>query len=117
MDLITIASQLGTEEQCWAFIERMRWPDGVRCPICGCDKISKFQVKETTRKVKRANGVIDDKVPVPARNLYQCMEQTCKRQFAATTDTLLHDTHLPLQKWFFAIALMVNAKKDYPHAR
>jgi hypothetical protein len=110
MDLITIATQLGTEEQCLAFIERMRWPEGVRCPICGCDKVSKFHVKESTRKAKRADGTIEI-VSVPARHLYECMEQTCKQQFAATTGTLFHDTHLPLQKWFFAIALMVNAKK------
>ena len=49
-----IATQLGTEEQCLDFIERMRWPEGVRCPICGCNNVSKFMVKESTRKVKRA---------------------------------------------------------------
>jgi hypothetical protein len=31
--------------------------------------------------------------------------------FSATTGTLFHDSHLPLQKWFMAITLMVEAKK------
>ena len=30
----------------------------------------------------------------------QCLEKTCRYQFAATTGTIFHDTHLPLQKWF-----------------
>ncbi len=100
MDLIAIATQLGTDEQCLAFIETMRWENGVRCVKCDSDRISKF----TTKEGKRKSGRI-----IPARHLYECL--VCGEQFAATTGTLFHDTHLPLQKWFFAVALMVNAKK------
>ena len=35
----------------------------------------------------------------------------CKFQFSATTGTIFNDTHLDLEKWFMAVALMVNAKK------
>src|SRR5260370_33897693 len=97
MDLVAIATQFGTDEQCLAFIEKMRWEDGVRCVKCESGRISKFTVKETTRKVKRASGAVEV-VPVPARHLYECL--TCGEQFAATTGTLFHDTHLPLQQWF-----------------
>ena len=31
--------------------------------------------------------------------------------FSATTGTLFHDSHLPLQKWFMAMAIMGEAKK------
>jgi transposase-like protein len=41
--------------------------------------------------------------------LYQCLE--CKAQFSATSGTLFNDSHLPLVKWFLAVALMCNAKK------
>jgi transposase-like protein len=44
----------------------------------------------------------------PAR-LFERAE--CKLHFSATTGTLFHDSHLPLQKWFMAITLMVEAKK------
>jgi hypothetical protein len=31
--------------------------------------------------------------------------------FSVTVDTIFHHTHLPLQKWFLAISLVLNAKK------
>ena len=46
---------------------------------------------------------------VPARILYVCLD--CKKQFSVTEGTIFNDTHLPLEKWFHAMALMVNAKK------
>jgi transposase-like protein len=48
-------------------------------------------------------------VAAPARRVYQCVE--CSQQFTVTTGTALHDTHLPLVKWFYAVALMLNAKR------
>jgi hypothetical protein len=35
----------------------------------------------------------------------------CKLHFSATTGTLFHDSHLPLQKWFMMMALMGEANK------
>jgi hypothetical protein len=43
--------------------------------------------------------------------VYQCLEKTCKQQFSATSGTIFHDSHLPLRKWFMAIALVIDAKK------
>ena len=92
-----------------AHLEELRWPEGVRCLACESERISKFQTKESTRKrfSKRLGKEVE--VRVPARHLYQCLE--CGRQFSATLGTLFNDTHLPLRKWFLAIALMCNAKK------
>jgi hypothetical protein len=107
MDLIAIATEFGTPEACFDFLEKMRWPEGVRClrvdadgVACESDKISKIVTKESVRKNGRK---------IPARHLYQCL--TCGHQFTPTTGTLFNDTHLPIQKWFFAVALMTNAKK------
>jgi hypothetical protein len=98
MNLIDVAKELATDEQCLAFLEKMRWPDGiVRCPTCGNDKISKI-TRKTASKNKRAQ-------------IYQCLETTCKQQFSATNGSIYHDSHLPLDKWFMAIALIVDAKK------
>jgi hypothetical protein len=47
--------------------------------------------------------------PVPARILYVCRE--CKRQFSVGEGTIFNDTHLPIEKWFMAVALVINAKK------
>ena len=98
MNLIDVTRELATEEDCLAFIEKMRWPDGVvRCPTCGNDKISR-----TTRKTASKNK---------RTKLYQCLEKTCKQQFSATSGTIFNDSHLPLTKWFMAIAIMMDAKK------
>jgi transposase-like protein len=76
----------------------MRWPDGIRCPVCGCNRISKI-TRKTASKNKRTR-------------IYQCLEETCKQQFSATSGTIFNDSHLPLTKWFMALALIVDAKKS-----
>ncbi|MGC2162643.1 MAG: IS1595 family transposase [Silvibacterium sp.] len=97
MNLIDVTSQFATDEQCLAYLEQIRWPDGVRCPVCGNDKISRITRKSTTKNVRKS--------------LYQCLEPTCKGQFSATSGTIFNDSHLPLNKWFMALALVVDAKK------
>jgi hypothetical protein len=41
--------------------------------------------------------------------IYQCL--ACGKQFSATSGTIFNDSHLPLTKWFMAIALICEAKK------
>src|SRR5262245_41248718 len=108
--LIEVQKAFGTDEQCQAYLEAARWPEGVRCLKCGGDKVSKFTTNETTReRVNRKGKTIV--VRVPARRLYECLNPACGYQFSATTGTLFNDTHLPLTKWFLAVAIMCNAKK------
>src|SRR5437762_1370794 len=97
MKLIEVGRAFATDEQCLAYLENRRWPNGVRCIVCGSDKISRI-TRESKSKNKRAQ-------------LYQCLEPTCKQQFSATTGTIFHDSHLPLHKWFLAVAFMTQAKK------
>jgi transposase-like protein len=100
MNLIDVSRELATDEQCLNFLKKQRWPDGiVRCPACGHDQISRVQRKvSATTKNKRAQ-------------VYQCLEKTCKQQFSATNGSIFHDSHLPLHKWFMAVAIIVDAKK------
>jgi transposase-like protein len=98
MNLIDVTRELATDEECYAFLEKMRWPDGtVRCPTCGNDKISRI-TRKTPSKNKRAQ-------------IYQCLEKTCKQQFSVTSGTIFNDSHLPLRTWFMAITLVMDAKK------
>jgi transposase-like protein len=98
MNLIDVTQQFRTDDDCLAYLESMRWPDGIRCPVCGCDRISKI-----TRKPGGDNK---------RTRIYQCLEATCKQQFSATAGTIFNDSHLPLTKWFMALALIVDAKKS-----
>jgi transposase-like protein len=106
MNLIDVAEQFATEEACLDYLENMRWPDGVTCLRCGGRHISKIVAKGRERTTK--SGAVKRS---PTRYLYECLDPKCGHQFTATTGTIFHDTHLPLEKWFLAVALMVNAKK------
>lgn len=87
MNLVELMEQFPNEEQCRKALEILRWPDGVRCPRCDSDKISR----------------------VYERNQYDC--DSCRYQFSITSGTMLHDTHLPLVKWFIATYLITESKK------
>jgi transposase-like protein len=105
MNLIDVIKTLQTEEQCLDFLERRRWPNGVRCPQCGNDKVSRI-----TRTVDLTKSRTEKKQNKRTR-LYACLETTCKYRFTPTVGTMFHDSHLPLTKWFAAVALIVHAKK------
>lgn len=87
MDLMKLFERFGSEEKCRAYLEGLRWPDGVQCTRCQSEKIS--------RNYKRKQFVCD----------------SCNYQFSVTAGTIFHDSHLPLPKWFAAIYLMCEAKK------
>jgi transposase-like protein len=94
MNLYSLARQFPTEESALAHLVKVRWPSGVRCVACDHDKCWPIESTGKTGKPRR---------------VFQCAK--CKLQFSATQGTLFHDSHLPLTKWFAAIALMADAKK------
>jgi transposase-like protein len=81
------------EEKCRAYLEGLRWPDGVRCPRCGSDKISRIKT----------------------RDQLDC--DSCRYRFSVTAGTVFHDTHLPLWKWFVAVNLIVESEGDVSASR
>src|SRR5579862_524766 len=106
--LIDVAKKFATPEACNDFLEALRWPNGVECVHCQSKRVSKYVKQESTRQRLNTEGVMQTKT-VPARILYVCLD--CKKQFSVGEGTLFNDTHLSLDKWFMAAALMVNAKK------
>lgn len=98
MRLIDIQKEFNTEDKCLDYLEAMRWPSGVCCIECGSTNVSRI-TREAKSKNKRTR-------------LYQCLEKQCGHQFSPTAGTIFHDSHLPLEKWFMAIALICEAKKS-----
>jgi transposase-like protein len=94
MNLYSLAKKFPNEDAALLHLIKTRWPHGVRCVACDHDKCWLVEAKGTTGK---------------PRKLFQCAE--CGYQFSATANTLFHDSHLPLTKWFAALSLMVEAKK------
>ena len=109
MNLIDVAKEFGTPEACNDFLEKMRWPEGPECVHCASKAVTKY-IKNAGQRL-RINPKTGEKElkPVPARILYVC--RSCKKQFSVTEGTIFSDTHLALEKWYMATALMVNAKK------
>ena len=98
MNIREAHEKFATDEQCLQYIGKMRWPDGiVRCPECGAK-----EVKRVERSAESKNR---------RKWFYLCLEKTCHNQFTPTSDTIFHDTHLPLIVWFQAITIILNAEK------
>jgi len=117
MSLINVAKTYHSKETCWDKLEKMRWPNGVCCIKCGVTgedekgkpRIMKFTTSESTReRVSKKTGKVRT-VSIPARRLYECKE--CGYQFSVTEGTVFHRSHISLEKWFAAIALILEAKK------
>lgn len=70
------------------YIESRKWPDGVICPGC------KNKDKIATRK----NGY------------YRC--NSCRLDFTVRTGTILGRSHIPLQKWLYAMYIILTSRKD-----
>jgi len=108
MNLIDVTREFKNDDDCLAYMESMRWPDGIRCPTCGNDGISKIERKGGI--VTRGKNKGMERKNKRTR-IYQCLEPTCKQQFSATSGTIFNDSHLPLPTWFMALAIIVDAKK------
>jgi hypothetical protein len=76
----------GDEEACLAYLDRLRWPDGFRCPACGSQDAWKTR-----------------------RGLWLCAG--CRHQASVTAGTIFAGTRTPLAAWFAAIWQLVAAKQ------
>jgi len=85
--LLELCQRFRTREDCLKFLEKLRWPDGPVCPKCESTSISRLR----------------------KRDFFDC--NRCYHQFSVTSGTIMHRSHLPLQKWILATALICNAKK------
>lgn len=77
-----------TVDACRDRLVSVRWPDGVRCPLCGETAIS-----ELTK-----------------RRLFRCC--FCRVQFSATSGTLLHNTHVPALLWFLGAEMLIELMRS-----
>ncbi|MFC2041381.1 IS1595 family transposase [Chloroflexota bacterium] len=87
INLVTLVERYGNEDKCRAYLEELRFPNGVACPRCGSMSISRVQKPR----------------------VFDC--NSCRYQFSVTAGTIFHDSHLPLWKWFLTAYMMSEAKK------
>ena len=77
--------RFSTEESCRAYLVKLRWPDGFRCPHCQ-----------------------GSKAIIVRATLFQCC--ACRRQTSATAGTIFQDTRKPLVMWYRAMWYVTSQK-------
>ncbi len=82
--LTELEANFSTEAACRAYLARLRWPTGFRCPRCGSAKAW------------------------PVRELWQCAGCGC--QTSVTAGTIFQDTRIPLPVWFRAMWWVTTQK-------
>jgi transposase-like protein len=87
MTLPELVRLFDTDEKCREILTKLRWPLGVECPRCK----------------SKSNTYIQP------RKVFQCGE--CDYQYSVLVGTVFNDSHLPLDKWFYAVLLLVESRK------
>lgn len=83
------------EEACKTYLQARRWPEGVRCPRCGSDKV--HPVKSMPFKWQ----------------CYGCSPASGYR-FSVIAGTIFENTNKPLRDWFRVVHYMLSSKKGMP---
>ncbi len=73
------------DASCTAYLARLRWPEGFRCPVCGGDRAWQTSTQH-----------------------WKCVG--CGRKTSVTAGTIFHRTRTPLSTWFVAIWLVTSQK-------
>ena len=69
------------------FAESLRWPNVVVCPFCESGRTSRQK----------------------AYQYHQCKD--CRKKFTVRTDTVFERSHIPLNKWLYAMYILQTARK------
>ncbi len=89
MTILDIQNVFDTDSKCREVLCRLRWPKGPECPRCKGPAVELATDKQ----------------------LFYCKD--CDYQFTVTAGTIFNDSHLPLNTWFMAVLLLVEARKGF----
>lgn len=88
MNIISVYKQFPSQEACIKHLEAVRWHGKPMCPYCTSDRVSRL----------------------PKQGRLHC--NACNTSFSVLVRTIFHKTKIDLQRWFLAIAMVMNAKKS-----
>src|SRR5216683_5589467 len=92
ISLADLIKKFGDENTCRVYLRDCRWPNGVRCPRCGNEKV--YTLKQPFK--------------------WQCQSAKCGKKgyrFSVTSGTIFENTKYPLATWFQVAYLMTQSKK------
>lgn len=75
-------------ENCKRFMVELRWPDGVRCPQCGSEKVTYLE----------------------KARVWKCYSKHDRPKFSLKTGTVFEDSPLGLDKWLPVMWMLVNCR-------
>ena len=87
MNLIEITQKFPTELDCVIHAEKIRYGKKAKCAYCDSTNLSKRNTD------------------------YRYLCKDCKKSSSVTVNTPIQGTRVPLQTWFFALAVITDAKK------
>ncbi|MBC9035153.1 IS1595 family transposase [Sphingomonas sp. JC676] len=93
-----IARYLTDEAAAQDALSKLRWPNGVQCPLCvGGKKVYETSYTTTARGKETV------------RKQWKC--GACRKKFSVTSRSIFEGSHIPVGKWIYAIFLMCSSKK------
>lgn len=98
IDLNQIAKRFHEDDAARAYLESLRWPNGVVCPHCGQKGAYHLEARPDSKKPGR-------------KGLWKCKDPDCGSQFTVTVGTIFEDSHIALSKWLLAFHLLSSSKK------
>jgi transposase-like protein len=105
ISLQQIHRQFDTQDKCMALLVNLRWPDGVKCPRCGTDKVFKIKHRAWNWVCKSGAETVDKQTGEV---------KICKKQgyrFSPLVGTVFENTNYPLPVWFEVVYLICQSKK------
>lgn len=91
------AAHFHNEAAAFRYVEARIWPEGPICPHCGC-----------TGRISAIKPNPEKRVRV---GLKKCGD--CKKQFTVKVGTVFEQSHVPLNVWLQAVALICSSKKGF----
>jgi len=91
LSLMDLFQQFPDDETAEAWFVRERWPNGITCPRCGCERVQEVAAHPT----------------MP----YRCRGKGCRKRFSPRTGTALEGSNVGFQKWVIAIYLVATSLK------
>jgi len=87
MSWLIFQEDFQSEDDCYAWLLKTRWPEGFSCPKCGSKEYWPISAQQ---------------------QLYKC--KSCRNRVSLTSGTIFHKTRTPLLKWFMLIFRMATSK-------
>src|SRR4051812_30274347 len=95
-----LAKHYSDEGAAWAFLERLRWPNGPICPHCGGTDATFLQPRTPDRYTRTGHAT--------QRRVWKCAD--CRKQFSVLIGTVFEDSRIPVSKWLLGMHLLCAGK-------